>query len=230
MKPVCFIAARAGSKGVPNKNIKVIGGKPLISHAIEIALKSRLFAHVIVSTDSKKIKDIAIRSGAEVPFDRPKKLAEDNVGIMDVLVHGIKTLNKKGYEFDVIVTRDCTVPFINSHHMRDSLMLLNKKKCDGVYAVYKQHLNPYFNMVEQNEHGYLRISKKPKNEIKSRQNSPTVFQLNGLFAFNVKSLLKYQRLFMPKILPYEISQLEGFMIDTKFEFEFAREIFEKKMF
>ena len=230
MKPICFIAARAGSKGVPNKNIKIIEGNPLISHAIKTAIKSKLFSHIIVSTDSKKIKDIAISSGAEVPFDRPKKLAEDSVGIIDVLIHGIKALKKTGYEFDAIVTRDCTVPFINSSHMRDSILLLNKKKCDGVYAVYRQHLNPYFNMMEPNKQGYLQISKKPRNEIKSRQNSPIVYQLNGLFTFNVESLLHYQKLFMPKILPYEISQSAGFMIDTKFEFELAKQIFKKKIF
>ena len=94
LKPVCFIAARGGSKGVPNKNIKIIHGKPLIAHAIDIALRSKLFSHVIVSTDSKKIKDIAIDNGAKVPFDRPKRLAKDSVGIVQVLIHGIKSLKK----------------------------------------------------------------------------------------------------------------------------------------
>jgi len=227
LKPVCFIAARGGSKGVPNKNIKIIHGKPLIAHAIDIALRSKLFSHVIVSTDSKKIKDIAIDNGAKVPFDRPKRLAKDSVGIIQVLIHGIKSLKKLGYEFDVIVTRDCTVPFINSKHMNESIMLLKKKKCDGVYAVYRQHLNPYFNMVEPNKKGFLRISKKTKKEVKSRQKSPLVYQLNGMFTFNVKSLLQYQKLFMPKIIPYEISQRSGFMIDTKFELDVARILFQK---
>ena len=69
LKPVCFIAARGGSKGVPNKNIKIIHGKPLIAHAIDIALRSKLFSHVIVSTDSKKIKDIADKHSLNVIYD-----------------------------------------------------------------------------------------------------------------------------------------------------------------
>jgi CMP-N,N'-diacetyllegionaminic acid synthase len=228
LKPICFIAARGGSKGVPNKNIRIIDGKPLISHAIETAIKSKLFSHVIVSTDSKKIRDIAISYGAESPTLRPKRLAKDSIGIIHVLIHEIKILKKLGYDFDTVVTRDCTVPFINSKHMKESISLLQKKDCHGVYAVYRQHLNPYFNMVEPNPKGFLRISKKPKEEIKSRQKAPLVYQLNGLFTFNVESLLKYKKLFMPKTIPYEISQKSGFMIDTLFEFKIAKFLFEEK--
>lgn len=229
MKSICFIAARGGSKGIPNKNTKIINGKPLIAYTIESAINSEMFNHIVVSTDSKKIQKIANRYGAEVPFLRPPKLAGDNVGIINVILHGIKTLKLLGYDFDVIVIRDCTVPFITSMHIKESLELINKEKCDGVFAVYKQHLNPYFNMMELNRKGFLRISKKPKNEIKSRQNSPLVYQLNGLFVFNVNSLVKYKKLFMPKMLPYEISQKAGFMIDTKFELEIAKYFLSKKL-
>jgi CMP-N-acetylneuraminic acid synthetase len=226
MKPICFIAAREGSKGIPNKNIKIINGRPLISYAIESAINSKLFSHVIVSTDSKKIQNIAKKWGADVPFLRPKKLAGDSIGIIPVILHGIKTIKSLGYDFDIIVTRDCTVPFITSNEMKHSINVLKKKKCDGVFAVYKQHLNPYFNMLEANKKGFLKISKKTKKIIKSRQDSPIVYQLNGLFVFNVKSLVKHKKLLMPKILPYEISQKSGFMIDTKFEFEITKLLFE----
>jgi len=225
MKPICLIAAREGSKGVPNKNIRIINGKPLIAYAIESAKNSRLFKHVVVSTDSPKIKKIATDFGAEVPFMRPKKFARDNTAIIPVIIHAIKTLKSLGYDFDVIVTRDCTVPFINSKDMCGTLSLLQKTNCDGVFAVYKQHLNPYFNMVETNKHGFLRISKKPKTEIISRQNAPIVYQLNGLFSFYVDSILKHEKLLMPKILPFEISQNAGFMIDTRFEFKIAKLLF-----
>jgi len=229
MKPICFIAAREGSKGIPNKNIKIINGRPLISYAIESAINSKLFSHVIVSTDSKKIQNISRKWGADVPFLRPKRLAGDSVGIIPVILHGIKTIKSLGYNFDIIVTRDCTVPFITSNEMKHSINVLKKKKCDGVFAVYKQHLNPYFNMLEANKKGFLKISKKTKKIIKSRQASPIVYQLNGLFVFNVKSLVKYKKLLMPKILPYEISQKSGFMIDTLFEFEIAKFLFKQKL-
>lgn len=229
MKSICFIAARGGSKGILNKNVRMIYGKPMIAHAIKSAKISGLFKHIVVSTDSLEIKKIAVKFGAEVPFIRPKKLSGDKVSIIDVIIHGINKLKSLGYEFDTITTRDCTVPFLSIDDMKGSVNLLTRKKCNGVFAVYKQHHNPYFNMVEPDKNGFLKISKKPKQEIFSRQNSPPVYQLNGLFVFNVESILNYKRLLMPKILPYEIHPLHGFMIDTELEFKMAELIFKEKL-
>ena len=96
MKSICFIGAREGSKGVPKKNIRLLGGKPLISYAIESALNSNIFQDVIVSTDSEEIAKIAKKYGAEVPFIRPKKLATDKAGMYEVILHGINNLKSLG--------------------------------------------------------------------------------------------------------------------------------------
>jgi len=159
MKPICFIGARGGSKGVPNKNIRKIGGKPLIAYTIESALKSNLFSQVIVSTDSKKIARIAKKNGASVPFLRPKKLATDNASFDDVLLHGINQLKSLKLCPEIIVIRDCTVPFISNKAMKYSIALLKKEKCDTVCSVYSQHHNPYFNMMEIGKNGFLKFSK-----------------------------------------------------------------------
>jgi len=181
MKPICFIAARGGSKGVPQKNIRLLAGKPLIAHTIETVKKSKLFDSIIVSTEDKKIANIAKKYGADVPFLRPKILATDTASMTDVLFHGIKKLQSLGYAFDTIVIRDCTVPFIRINDIQDSISLFNNKKCDMVCGVYKQHHNPYFNMMESGSNGFLHFSKKTKNSITSRQQAPIVYQLNGLF-------------------------------------------------
>ena len=220
MKPICFIGARGGSKGVIRKNIRKLGNKPLIAHTIESAIKSDLFQNVIVSTDDKEIAKIAKKYGAEIPFMRPKKLATDNASFDRVMLHGVKELKKQGYDFDIIVNRDCTVPFIQENDMRSAINLLKRKKCDLICAVYKQHHNPYFNMMELNSKHHLKFSKK-NNSISGRQNAPVVYQLNGLFVLDVKSLLKYKKFYMPKTLPFEISPESGFMIDTEFEFQIA---------
>ena len=94
MKPVCIIPARGGSKGIPKKNIRKIGGKPLIAYTIKKAKKSKIFSHIVVSTEDKEIALIAKRYGAEVPFMRPKYLATDSVTTDDVLVHAVKELFK----------------------------------------------------------------------------------------------------------------------------------------
>ena len=94
MKPICIIAARGGSKGVPNKNIRKLGDIPLIAHSIKTAISSNLFSAVIVSTENTKIARISKQYGADVPFLRPKKLATDNASMTDVLLHAITKLRK----------------------------------------------------------------------------------------------------------------------------------------
>ena len=229
MKPICIIAARGGSKGVPNKNIRLLGKKPLIAHTIESAIKSKLFSSVIVSTENKKITNIAKKYGATVPFYRPKKLATNNASMDDVLLDVIKKLKLLEYEFEVVVNRDCTAPFIQNSDIKASINLLDRKKCDAVVAGYNTHLNPYFNMMEKNASGYLEFSKKSKKRIESRQNAPVVYQLTGLQTFNVKQFLKYKRIYMPKILPFEVLPETGLMIDTEFEFQIANQIIKKQI-
>ena len=89
---------------------------------------------------------------------RPKKLATDTAGMYEVILHGINKLKSLEYDFDIIVNRDCTVPFIQNHDIQGTINILKRKKADAVYGVYKQHHNPYFNMMEINSNGFLEYS------------------------------------------------------------------------
>ena len=229
MKIICFIGARGGSKGVPGKNIRTLGDKPLIAHTIEKSLDSNLFDHVIVSTEDPEIAKIAKQYGAEVPFMRPKNLAKDTTGFAEVMIHGITKLKKLGYEFDIFVNRDCTVPFIRNSDIKKAINLFKKKNPHAVYGVYQQHFNPYFNIMEKDSSGFLKICKKLKNRPKSRQEAPAVYQLNGLFVFDVNIFLKYKTPILPKSLPIEIPSECGLMIDTEIEFKLAELIFKNKL-
>jgi CMP-N,N'-diacetyllegionaminic acid synthase len=229
MRPICFIGARGGSKGVPRKNIRLLAGKPLIAHTIESALDSQIFSKIIVSTEDEEIAKIAKKYGADVPFMRPKKLATDTADMYEVIIHAIKKMKKLGYDLNILVNRDCTVPFIKNEDIKKSIELLKRKKCHMVCGVYRQHHNPYFNMMETNSKGFLQISKSLGGRVKSRQTAPVVYQLNGLFAINVEKLLKYGKFKMSKILPYEISSETGFMIDSEFEFQIAELIAKNKI-
>ena len=229
MKVIAIIPARGGSKGIPNKNLQKIGKNSLIKQSIIHAKQSKFINRIIVSTDSQKIKDEAIKNGAEVPFLRPKRLATDSASMNDVFLHVIPKLMEIGYNFDIMVNRDCTVPFIQNSDITGSIKLLKQKKCDLVCGVYRQHHNPYFNMMELNENKFLKFSKKPKKQFVTRQKSPIVYQLNGLFTFYVSQFMKYRKLYMPKILPYEIPPETGLMIDTEFEFQIANMIATKQI-
>ena len=158
---------------------------------------------------------------------RPKKLSMDATPIGDVFIHAIKKLETLNYQFDIFVNLDCTVPFIEKNDIKGSLELLKNKKCDAVYGVYRQHLNPYFNMMELNSKGFLKLSKKLMSRPRNRQEAPIVYQLNGLFVYNKKKFLKNGNPIMSKAIPFEIPLERGFMIDTKAEFIMAELMFKK---
>ena len=113
MKVVCIINARGNSKGLPGKNIRMFGDKPLIAHTIESAINSKICDRVVVSTDDEEIAEISREYGAETPFMRPKDLANEFVHPEKSLVHAVEDIISSGYQFDITVMRDCTEPFID---------------------------------------------------------------------------------------------------------------------
>ena len=228
MKPICIIPARAGSKSVPNKNIRLIAGKPLIYYTIKSALESKLFSHVIVSTEDKKTASIAKKYGAEVPFMRPRSLATDKTPQEQVLLHAVKKLNSLGIDFEIFVYRDCTVPFIDSSDMNGAIELLKKSDCYSTCASIKAHPNPYFGMWEPNKEGFLKISKTTDKVISRRQDAPIVYIIDGLFVFWTKKFLKTRKCLTSKMLPYEISREHSHMIDFPFDFKVAESLINSK--
>ena len=224
MKPICIIPARAGSRSVPNKNIRLIAGKPLIYYTIKSALESKLFSHVIVSTEDKKTASIAKKYGAEVPFMRPRNLATDKTPQEQVLLHAVKKLNSLGIDFEIFVYRDCTVPFIDSSDMNGAIELLKKSDCYSTCASIKAHPNPYFGMWEPNKEGFLKISKTTDKVVSRRQDAPIVYIIDGLFVFWTKKFLKTRKCLTSKMLPYEISKEHGHTIDFEFDFKVAKSL------
>ena len=228
MKPVCIIPARAGSKSVSNKNIRHIAGKPLLYYTIKSALESKIFSHVIVSTEDKKIASIGKKYGAEVPFMRPKNLATDKTSQEQVLLHAVKKLNSLGIDFEIFVYRDCTVPFIDSSDMNGAIELLKKSDCYSTCASIKAHPNPYFGMWEPSKEGFLKISKTTDKVISRRQDAPIVYIIDGLFVFWTKKFLKTRKCLTSKMLPYEISREHSHMIDFEFDFKVAELLINSK--
>ena len=144
------ICARGGSKGVKGKNVRLLNGKPLIYYTINQALEWGKAAHVIVTTDSKEIAEIAKKYGAEVPFLRPKNLATDTAPTLPVLTHALKE-SEKIYKtnFNVLIDLPVTAPVRNPDDLENAYKLFKKKNPKNLVTVIPSHRNPYFNMLEE---------------------------------------------------------------------------------
>ncbi len=154
MNIVALICARAGSKGVPGKNIKLLAGKPLIVRAINQAKKIKEINKVIVSTDSKEISNLAIEAGAEVPFLRPQNLAGDNASEWLVWRHALENIKKKEDNYpDILIVVPVTSPLRSVEDLNNCLIEFNKGNADIVITVSESKRNPYYNMIKINEKG-----------------------------------------------------------------------------
>ncbi|MCK5818663.1 MAG: pseudaminic acid cytidylyltransferase [Psychromonas sp.] len=127
MKNIAVIPARGGSKRIPEKNIKLFCGKPIIAYSIEAALNSGIFDSVIVSTDDEKISKIAKQFGAEVPFLRPKHLADDHTSTSSVIQHTVVELQILGYEINLVCCIYATAPFLQKKYIVNAVNELKKQ-------------------------------------------------------------------------------------------------------
>ena len=133
-KAVAIIPARGGSKRIPRKNIKDFFGKPLIAYSIEVALKSKLFDKVIVSTDDEEIAKIAIEYGAIVPFLRPKELSDDFAGTGAVVNHALEYLKEQGEIYDFVCTIYATAPFLDEKYLIEGFGKLKNSNARNAFS------------------------------------------------------------------------------------------------
>ena len=132
---IAIIPARIGSKRIPQKNIKLFHGKPLIAYSIEVTLKSGLFDRVIVSTDSDEIAKIAKSYGAEVPFMRPSELADDHASSGDAVKFTIEKLQAMGTNYQYLCTIYPTAPFLQAKYLKEGFHALNNSDAHQAFSV-----------------------------------------------------------------------------------------------
>lgn len=226
MKPLVIIPARGGSKGVPKKNIKVLGGKPLIQWTIDVAREIFEDNIICVSTDNLQIKKVVENLGLSVPFIRPKNLSTDTAGTYEVLLHALNYYENLGYFPDVIILLQPTSPFRTSKQIKEALELYTSN-IDMIVSVKETKSNPYFVLREENENGFL-VKSKDSNNIR-RQDVPKVWELNGAtYVINTKSLKNNTLNKFEKVKKYEMDEISSHDIDTLYDWELAQ-FLEKKI-
>ena len=180
MKILGLITARSGSKGIPGKNSKLLGNKPLISYSITTALKTDLLAKVMVSTDSEEIADIARKYGAEVPYLRPSELAQDTTPTLHVVQNVLDFFETKGQKFDAVCLLQPTSPFRPPGFVNECIQNFIISDADSFISVLKvpHEFNPHWTF-KPNSENFLKIATGETNIIPRRQELPAAYFRDG---------------------------------------------------
>lgn len=219
---ITIIPARGGSKGVLAKNIRKCCGKPLIAWTIEQAITSKYFDKIIVSTDDNQISEISKQYGAEVPFLRPKKLAEDDSPTIDAIIHSLDFLENNGYHPEIVVLLQPTSPLRTAQDIESALNLFfeYEKICSAVVSVSEFDHSPYLSL--KIEKGYLKPNFGEEYFNKRRQDLPQLYKPNGsIYISTPNNIRKYGGFFGNKIVPYKMPQERSVDIDTITDFKLA---------
>lgn len=225
LKILALIPARSGSKGVLDKNIRMLGKKPLIAYSIEAALKSKSIQRTIVSTDSEVYAGISKNFGAEVPFIRPAYLAEDNTASIDVVLHALEYLKEKGDHYDAVCLLQPTSPFRSNDLIDRAVNQFMESNADALISVLPvpHEFNPHWTF-EPSEDNYLKIATGEQNIIKRRQDLPPAFIRDGSIYITKTSVLLGQKSFYGTKLSYIINDPGvSVNIDTELDWKKAEE-------
>jgi pseudaminic acid cytidylyltransferase len=197
MRNIAIIPARGGSKRIPLKNIKNFLGKPIISYSIENALKSCLFDEIMVSTEDKKIAEIALQHGAKVPFLRSESTANDFAGIADVLLEVIEKYEQQGQQFENICCILATAPLIQSNDIISGYNKLTMNDFDSVCPVV-QFSYPILRSIKIDNNGYISMNWPEHYETRS-QDLPLSYHDSGTFYWiKTEKLKEYKKLITNK--------------------------------
>lgn len=223
---LCVIGARGGSKGVKNKNITPLAGKPLIAHTILQALQSRLFEHIVLTTDSKEIARVGQEWGAEVFFLREAALATDEAGklgaIRDALLRSEAHYNTR---FDVVFDLDATSPLRLVSDITEAYAQFVRDNNDILITAAPARKNPYFNLVEIFEEGDMSrvgLSKRPSKPILRRQDAPKCYDMNAsIYIWKRAALLEHESVFTPNTGLFIMPEERSIDIDAPLDFAFV---------
>jgi CMP-N-acetylneuraminic acid synthetase len=216
MRVLGLIPARGGSKGVPRKNIRTLGGKPLIAHTIDAARNATLVDRIVVSTDDVEIATTSKSLGADVPFLRPASLARDETPMFPVIVHALKAVIAGGWTPEAICLLQPTFPFRRSEDIDACIEALQARGADCVISVHRvpHHFNPHWVYVEA-EDGSLRLSTGEPEPIPRRQDLPSAFHRSGaVYVSRSSAILDRGSLYGDRVVGYETTTESSCNIDT----------------
>lgn len=224
---LCTICARGGSKGVKNKNIRKINGLECLAYSIIQAQNSKLFTHIVISTDSDEIAQIALKYKAEVFFKREAHLASDEAAkipvIRDALLRSEEHFKMR---FDTLIDLDASAPLRSSEDIKKAYEQFIKEKKENLITATPARRNPYFNLIEVQ--GAL-VQECKTGNFTTRQSAPKCYDMNAsIYIFQRNRLLTNDRVFGDKTSLYIMDESTAFDIDSELDFEIVEFLISKK--
>lgn len=214
---LAVIPARGGSKGVPRKNIRELAGKPLIAWTIEEAKKSKYIDRLILSSEDEEIIDVAKKWGCEVPFVRPKELAQDETPGIEPVLHAVNMLT--GYDYVVLLQP--TSPLRNSEDIDGSIEMCLYKQALSCVSVTEVDKNPYW-MYFLNAKNHMEPVINNSRNYKNRQEIPRIYALNGsVYISNIEQLIAVKSFVESKTIAYPMPKIRSVDIDDEVDFQVA---------
>ena len=215
-----LIPAKGGSTRLAMKNIRALGGRPLLAWTAAAARQSGIVDRLIVSTESPEVADVARGLGLEVPFMRPAELARDPAGIADVALHALDALERDGAIFDTIVVLLATCPLADAQDIRGAYDLFRRRPASFVLSVAPFDHTPYIG-VSMDAEGNVAPLFPQYYDLKS-QDMPPAYRPNGAVQVASVAALRAQRTLSGKpLLGYLMPVERSIDIDTEFDFQCA---------
>ncbi|MGE7792710.1 cytidylyltransferase domain-containing protein [Lysinibacillus fusiformis] len=231
MTRICTICARGGSKGVKNKNLLELLGKPLIAHSILQAKKSNLFDVIAVSSDSVEIIEVAKEYGADYVIKRPDELATDMAAKLPVIQHCVREVEQLSrMKFDTMTDIDATSPLRTIDDLKNAVTMFEKNNyATNLISAAPARRSPYFNLIEEGTDGYVRLSKPLDKTIVRRQDAPKTYDMNAsIYIWKRSSFFNEQSVFTEKTILYVMPEDRSQDIDSELDFEIVKLLAEKR--
>lgn len=231
MKRLAVICARGGSKGIKNKNLRMLMGKPLIAHTVEQARASGVFDWIAVTSDSDDILVAGTAFGADFAVTRPAELASDTSAKIPAIRHCAAAVEAEtSTRIDIITDLDATSPLRSLSDIRGAVAKLESSGADNLLTGMLARRSPYFNLVEELTDGRVALSKTLATPIARRQDAPKCFDLNAsVFVWTRAALFSdNDTVFNARTILYEMPEERSIDIDTEIDFDFVAFIMNRR--
>lgn len=220
MKRIAVICARKGSKGVPGKNLRLMGDVPMIVHTIRQAQDCGILDAIAVSSDSQEILAVSKQYGVPHLVERPSELATDEASKVPAIRHCVAQVEETLGQFDYIADLDCTAPFRLPNDIVAAFKLIEESRASTLISGTRARKLPYFNIVELTPAGHVRISKETPTPLVRRQDSPICYDMNAsIHIWRRETLFTSDARFQEDTVLYEMPFERSIDIDTEIEFE-----------